>query len=208
MRVRDITPRLLFGTFVFITCTSGVAAQSEDRGAISAKHRIPFGKIEADLGACLTVQKGSDPSVERGFIPVSLPSFGDTLLIDLAEFVVTVSTDYDSTEPLFIVASPATVSAAARSSSWQSEWTDLSGGFDPEFLAVIPISSTDSEMEIRIDVTEIAKHWADESLPNHGLVLKSLAESKSTFHWIRDGRYDGNDARLEIHFSRNPVAEQ
>lgn len=172
--------------------------------AKSAGNALPFGKIEAEVGAAIGVANDDKDGVERDFIPVSVPNLGDTLMIDLAQLTITVFTVYDSTEPMFIVAAPATVAIETRSSVWQESWTDMSGGFDPEYIAMTPMNSTEPEAEVIIDVTEIVRRWTSGDMPNYGLVLKSLSEDKSIFQLIRDGRYSGNDAKVEIWYSRKP----
>ncbi len=167
----------------------------------------PYGVIDGTVGSALVLQSDSNQDVERAFVAVTLPSIDEKTIIDLAVLVVTVSTQCDSTDPLFLMACEATVAPASQPMTWQKNWTDLSGGFDPEHIALVPVSSSAAEVEIRFDVTAIVRRWAAGEAPNYGFVLKSLSEYKSSFHWIRDGRYDGQDAKLEICYSRNPLSQ-
>lgn len=172
-------------------------ARNQESGEVAL-----FGKLDADIGECSVVSKGEAAVLERDFISVSVPSIGDSLVIDLAELVVTISSEIDAADPLILAAAAATVDPLNRPTTWQQDWNESSGGFDPEFLAMIPIGASRTSVEIRIDVTEIVKRWCGGEAPNYGFVLKSMSESKSTFHWIRDGHYDGLGAKLDIWYSR------
>lgn len=182
-----------------------VHGQTGDQNSQGVKPE-PFGVIDCGIGQAVVVQHGSRDNVERAFISFDLGEFGDTLVIDLAELVFTASTLYDTTQPLLVMVSPATILPSSRASSWQEDWTETSGGFDPEYLASLPLRSTESEKELRVDVTEIVRRWVSGEAPNYGFVLKSLSEDKSTFLWTRDGRYKGQDAKLVIYYSCNPLA--
>jgi hypothetical protein len=83
-----------------------------------------------------------------------------------------------------------------------NDWADAEGDFDAEYLSFTPVSTTEDAYEVRLEITEIVRRWAAEEATNYGVVLKSVAENRSTFHWIRDGRYDGGDAKLVILYSR------
>lgn len=82
----------------------------------------------------------------------------------------------------------------------------MTGDFNVEFATFAPVEFSESGYEARIDVTEIVRQWVSGSLPNHGFVVKAFEEDKSAIHWIRDARYDGRDAKLEILYSRNPLS--
>lgn len=181
------------------------SATDDDLFGQKVKPTASFGILNAPMKEGKVVQHNTKPNVERGFVIFELPAIGDTLIIDLAELVITISAECDSTEPLLILAGPATAAVSSRPSTWQEEWADMSGGFDPEYLSFLPIGGSEKELVIRLDVTEIVKRWSKGETPNYGFVMKSLAEDKSTYHWIRDGRYDGADAKLEIYYSRNPL---
>lgn len=174
-------------------------------GFSMAADQLPYGTVDGAIGQTAVV-KDESRKLERGVVAVTIPSFDDSVIIDAAFLVVTVSTQGDDSDPLFIVAAPATVAPETRTATWNSEWTSMSGGFDSENLAMVPMATTSEAAEIRIDVTNIVRRWFDGSAPNYGFILKSLSEDKSTFSWIRDGRYGGDDAKLQIFYSLNPLA--
>lgn len=204
MRKNSITFRMGFAGIAIYVATSSALGQRSDHAESSPR----FGVIEVAVGTPLVVQHSVKANVERAFIPVETPNLGDTLIIDLAELVFSATTECDSAQPLLIALYPSIIPPSSRSGSWQEEWTDNSGGFDAEFVTILPVHSTESDTEIRVDVTEIVRRWALDEAPNYGFVLKSHAEDKSTFKWIRDGRYRGQDAKLEIYYSRNPLASK
>lgn len=161
------------------------------------------GKIEVPLATGTTVTDRLYPAVERGFVDVPLPPALDSVYLDVAELVFTASTVFDTTEPLLIAVAPATSASASMLLGGQRGWAGGNDGFDPEYLMFTPKLSTQPGDEIRIEVTHLLRRWLKGEAPNYGLVLKTLTEgSRSTFHWIRDGRYGGGDAKLVIHYTR------
>lgn len=161
-----------------------------------------YGRVDAPIGQAVVVKHPTRNRVERDFIQVSLPSMNDSTFIDVAELVLTVESVWDTTEPLIIAAFPASISRDRRATSWSSEWTEMSGDFDPVLMGIATLNATKASAEIRIEVTEIVRRWKNREAENYGFVLKSISENKSTFRWIRDGRYDGADARIEILYSK------
>lgn len=61
---------------------------------------------------------------------------------------------------------------------------------------------TREDGEIRLEITHIVEAWLSGELENNGLLVRGLSERESNFHWIRDGRYDGSNAKVEILYSR------
>lgn len=161
-----------------------------------------YGRVDAPIGQAVVVKHPTKHRVERDFIQVPLPPMNDSTFIDVAQLVLAVESVWDTTEPLIIAAFPVTSSSEGRATSWSSEWTEMSGDFDPEFMAIATLNATKANAEIRIEVTEIVRRWKNREAENFGFVLKSISENKSTFRWIRDGRYEGADARLEILYSK------
>lgn len=161
-----------------------------------------YGRLDATVTPSDMITKPGRSDIERDFVDVTLPGMPDTSSVDHARLVLTVSTVFDSTEPLIIAAFPATGSKASQPTSWSKNWTEMSGGFDPEYMAIASVESSEHAIEVAFDVTQFVRLWQSGALPNHGLVIKSLSENKSTFHWIRDGRYNGQDAKLEVSYSR------
>lgn len=160
-------------------------------------------KVTVLLGSGSVVKDTRNQNVERGFIPVTLPSVLDSVFLDAAELVLTISAVYDTTEPLLIAALPATESPQLRSTTWSESWTAMTGGFTTKSGGLASMLKTTSGEEIRIDVTAMVRDWLDGKRSNYGVVLKSLSEGKrSTFSWTRDGRYAGANAKLVIHYSR------
>lgn len=197
----------LLGTLLFLGPEADtVRAQTSDlteRTPVSQENRA-YGTIGATVSAPTVITKPGNRAIERGFVDVSVPEVLDTNFVDNARLILTVSTVFDSTEPLIIAAFPATVDKATRPAEWSVEWNEMSGGFDPEYIAITSVESTEDAIEIAIDVTQFVRLWQAGTIPNRGIVIKTLSEDKSTFHWIRDGRYDGQDAKLEIWYSRKP----
>jgi len=157
--------------------------------------------LEVPLQGGTVVIKEGRRDVERGFLPMPVSKALRGISVDVAELVLTVSTEYDRDEPLLIAAFPATVSPGSRTGRWSPAWTSMSGGFDPEFGGLASMLETRESVEITIDVTAMVQRWLSGELPNHGVVLKSLSEDKSTYRWVRDGRYDGAHAKLIVHYS-------
>jgi hypothetical protein len=161
------------------------------------------GKIEVPLGTGTTVTDRQHPAVERGFVDVQIPKLLDSVYLDVAELVFTASTVFDTTEPLLLAVAPATSASASMGLGEQRGWAGGNDGFDPEYLMFTPRLSTQSGDEVRIEVTHLLRRWLKGEAPNYGFVLKTLTEgSRSTFHWIRDARYGGGDAKLVIHYTR------
>ena len=125
----------------------------------------------------------------------------DSVYLDRAELVLTVSTAPDSTEPLLIAVFPATERLDTRPTAWSEDWSVMSGGFDADYCGLASISETNDAVEIHLDITVMVERWLKGDGANYGLVLKSISENKSTFSWKRDGRYDGGDAKLVIYYS-------
>jgi hypothetical protein len=178
-------PRIMFGQ-VEVASPSAVCAE----------------KVELDLTDCEAVTKPQRDDVERGFLGLELPALLDSVHLDVAELVFTVSTVYDTTEPLLLTVAPATTASAATLHASAEAWTTEAAGYDPEYLMFTPMCSTEDEVEVRIEVTHLLHRWLTDEAPNYGLVLKSVSEDKSTFHWIRDGRYNGGDAKLVVLYTR------
>lgn len=161
------------------------------------------GKLEVPLANGTTVTDRLFPTVERGFVAVPVPKMLDSVYVDVAEIVFPVATVFDTTEPLLLAVAPVTSTTASLQLAGQRNWRDSNDGFDSEYLMFTPILSTQSGTEVRIDVTHLLQRWQKGEAPNYGLVLKTLTEGgRSTFHWIRDGRYGGGDAKLVVHYSR------
>jgi hypothetical protein len=161
------------------------------------------GKIEVPLTAGTAVTDRQHPAVERGFVNVEIPKLLDSVHLDIAEIVFTASTVFDTTEPLLIAVAPVTSAGASMQLAGQRGWAGSNDGFDPEYVMFRPKLSTQSGSEVRIEVTHLLQRWLKGQAQNYGLVLKTLTEgSRSTFHWIRDGRYGGGDAKLVIHYTR------
>ena len=212
--------------------TSAVHAQSQSERIDTARTTslAAFGTMRAEVGIGVAVNRQIGTARdERAFIPVQLPGIGDTILIDKAELTfrlamvpettlttamsirtspvpeTTLVPVYETTTSPAISVFPSTVPAESRTAGWSTDWEEMTGGFDPEFVVFTPVTFEESDLEVRVDVTEIVRQWASGGLLNHGFVVKAHEESKSAFRWIRDADYDGKDAKLEIYYSRNPV---
>ena len=161
------------------------------------------GRIEVPLGTGATVTDREHPAVERGFVNVQIPKLLDSVYLDVAEIVFTASTVFDTTEPLLIAVAPATSSPTNLQLEGLGGWAGSNVGFDPEYIMFTPMLSTQSGAELRIEVTHLIRRWLKGQAQNYGFVLKTLTEdSRSTFHWVRDGRYGGGDAKLVILYTR------
>lgn len=178
-----------------------VTSQPSAPGADSVRGAV-MGRVDAVVSESDVISHPTRRGVERTFASLPLPAVLESVFVDVAELVLTVSTAYDSTEPLFIAAFPATAPVTARPTTWSAEWDEMSGGFDPELMTTASVCDTREAVEIRLNITEFVRRWQAGDAPNYGIVLKSLSENKSTFHWIQDGRYDGGNARLEIRYTR------
>ena len=161
------------------------------------------GKIEVPLGTGSTVTDRLNPVVERGFVDVQIPKLLDSVHLDIAEIVFTASTVFDTTEPLLIAVAPVTSADASVQLGGQRGWARGNDGFDPEYVMFTPMLATQPGAEVRIEVTHLLQRWLKGEAENFGFVLKTLTEgSRSTFHWVRDGRYGGGNAKLVIHYTR------
>lgn len=161
------------------------------------------GKLEIPLKNGVTVADRALTAVERGFVQVPIPKMLDSVYLDVAEVVFPASTVFDTTEPLLLTVAPVTSQTASLQLATQRGWAESNDGFDPEYVLLTPMLSTQPGEEVRIEVTHLLRRWMKGEAPNYGLVLKTLTEGgRSTFHWIRDGRYEGGDAKLVIHYSR------
>jgi hypothetical protein len=155
-----------------------------------------FGKSEVTTFDATVVSRSKGSVAERCFVQTDLPKILADAFVDNAELILVVSAVCDTSEPLIIAAFPATQPVGTRSVTWSESWGEMSGGFDPEYIAISTVESTAEEIEIRLDVTQFVRLWQTGALANHGVVIKALTEGKSSFQWIRDGRYEGGDAKL------------
>jgi hypothetical protein len=175
------------------------------RGADTADS--PFGLCEILITDGATVDSPHRQGLQRSAIPIGLSGLPEGVFIDVAELVLSVSTFYDtmfvdSISPLIVAAYPALESASDLSSRWSNDWTEDPEGYDPEILSIASINSTESDFEIRLEVTEFVRRWASGAMPNHGVVIRCLSEGRSTFQWTRDNRYGGAHATLRIWYSK------
>jgi hypothetical protein len=202
--VETVATCVTLGALGWLLSYGEVRAQDSAQAVISTKETSKtemYGRIDADLASGNIVANPKKQGVERAFLDLTLPNKLDSTYVDRADLVLRVSTEFDSTEPLIIAAFPATA-PPSELAQWSSDWTEMSGGFDPEHIAIAPLDTSAVDTEIHLDITEFVRLWRSGVLPNYGLVIKSLSENKSTFHWIRDGRYNGQDAKLEVTYSR------
>lgn len=168
---------------------------------------IPFEVSEIFIMEGASVESPRRPGLQRSAIPLILSGLPEGVFIDVAELVLSVSSVFDTTfvdsiSPLIVAAYPALESVSGLSNRWSRDWTDNLGAYDPELLSIASVNSTESDYEIRLEVTELVRRWVSGAMPNYGIVLRSLSEGRSTFQWIRDDRYGGGDALLRIWYTK------
>jgi len=133
-----------------------------------------------------------------GALPVQRIPSGDSIYIDFAELVFSISATIDSAHPMLLMVNPITV-------DWIPEQRDSlrllatpNDGYNPRLGGLHPVTVSAQDQEIHIDVTSIVCQWHNGSLENRGLLINSTQGNGSAFSLIRDGRYEGGHAKLRI----------
>jgi len=145
-----------------------------------------------------TFRKDAVNPTLRGAIAVPAIPNADSIHIDYAELILPVSADVDSSNPLLMIVAPITKEWTPGQVDWENTWTKDGGDFNLDYGSLCPVFQSTDEKEIRLDVTPIVLQWQKGNLPNYGLMVKSHTERKSSYSFIKDGRYSGADAKLRI----------
>lgn len=175
-------------------------AQEEESPAIAP--RAIAGKCDQTLANETVITNPVNSAQKRAVFDVSLPAILDSVQLDVAELVVTVSTVSDSTDPIVLTVAPVTDRSALENLSEVEDWVGNTDGFSTKYASIVPVTVTQESAEIRFDITPIVEMWLKGTMPNRGVVVRALSEQKSTFQLTQTGVYDGADARLEIMYTR------
>ena len=159
-------------------------------------------EITIALSNLSTFQKDTVTTTVRGAVAIPAIPKGDSIHIDYAELIFPASAEVDTADPLLIMVAPITRQWTPGAVSWNTGWTKAGGDFNPEYGALRAIFASTTEKEIRVDVTPLVTAWQRGKLPNFGVLVKSHTEGKSSFGFIKDGRYDGGHAKLRIVYCR------
>ena len=186
---------------VIVLCSSSVAQVTTE--SPSGANGPIAGRVDLPLSGGVVVANPVNEKQGRAIIDISLPSVLDSVRLDIAELVLMASTVYDTTDPLLVAVVPVTDRSAAEQIAEIPDWRGNSDGTDMEYITLTSANSTTEGLELRLDITAIVELWQNGVIPNRGVVVRALSEERSTFQWTRTGAYDGEDARLEIMYSRN-----
>jgi hypothetical protein len=185
---------------VGIGACMSVSTDAQDR--LSSRHADAFtGRFEASITSSVLLVHSEESDRHRAVINVELPAGLDTFHVDVAELVMTVSTVYDTTDPLILVVAPVINASIVTEITEKSDWRLQDGGMNMEYLTVTPLSSNEEHAEVRLDITPIVELWRLGVIENRGLVVRTATEGKSKFRWERTGAYGGAHAKLEIMYS-------
>jgi len=160
-----------------------------------------FGKLVSSVSE--REEPRGDGTIEQRLIEVSLPINLDSVFVDLAELVLSFDSPTDMTEPVVVAFFPALGEEASVSRPPGGVEDERQFAFDSEFLSVASIPPAGIQGEIRIDITTTVRRWISRQSTNNGLVMTFMTDGGVLPTWIRDGRYNGADARIELHVSRN-----
>jgi hypothetical protein len=201
----SIYKRMAAAAVLVATALLGVAPmlqgqQAEESPAIEP--RAIAGKVNQTLTNEAVIANPVKSAQKRAIFDVSLPAILDSVDLDVAELVVTVSTISDSTDPLILTVAPVTDRSALENLGEVEDWVGNTEGFSTKYASIVPVTVTQESAEIRFDITPIVEMWLKGQMPNRGLVVRALSEEKSTFQLTQTGIYDGANARLEIMYSR------
>ncbi len=160
------------------------------------------GEMSLHLTSTSLMVNPQDEKRHRGIVEMNLPQALDSFRVDVAELVMTVSTVFDTTDPLILVVAPVTNEASVSAISEDFDWTKKDAGMEMEYVTLTPLSSDVENGEVRLDITPIIDLWQRGVIENRGVVVRTATEGKSKFQWVRTGTYGGAHARLDIKYSR------
>jgi hypothetical protein len=187
---------LLAAAFLSTSLAQGTDVQEQVRTRVSP------GRIEQSLTSIDVITNPVNEYRERAIIDMPFPSVLDSVHLDAATLVMTVSTVCDSTDPLILTVAPVTDRPTVEQLAELEDWTDINDGMNMRYSTITPMNSTQAGAEVRLDVMPIIDLWQRGVIPNLGVVVRTLSEGESTFQLNQTGAYDGANARLEVLYTR------
>jgi len=179
-----------------------VLRAQEAEESLAIESRATVGKVDQTLTNETVITNPVNSAQKRAIFDVSLPAILDSVQLDVADLVMTVSTVSDSTDPIILTVVPVTDRSALESLEEVEDWVGNTNGFSTQSASIVPVTVTEESAEIRFDITPIVEMWLKGTMPNRGVVVRALSEEKSTFQLMQTGIYNGANARLEVMYSR------
>ena len=146
----------------------------------------------------------ADANVARVCGALAVPEIprGDSIYIDFAELIIPISANMDSTSSMIVTAAPIIARWTPGQQTPPLSLAIADEGYNPHVGGLYPVGAPTADTEIHINVTSMVTLWQQGKLPNFGVLVKSHTEGKSSFGFIKDGRYDGAHAKLRIVYCR------